>query len=43
VAERPVLVTSVEELDPRGDFRGSGEYRRALAAVLASRALEAVS
>ncbi len=31
------------ELDPPGDFRGSGEYRRVLAAVLASRALGAIS
>lgn len=42
VASRPVLVASVDELDPPGDFRGSSEYRSALAAVLARRALEAV-
>jgi CO/xanthine dehydrogenase FAD-binding subunit len=42
VAERPVLVSSVDELEPRGDFRGSADYRRSLAAVLAERALEAV-
>jgi len=42
VAATPVLVdaAAVGDLDPPGDFRGSGEYRRALAAVLASRALE---
>lgn len=46
VAERPLLLESIEEvneLEPRGDFRGSGEYRRALAATLAGRVLEAVS
>jgi CO/xanthine dehydrogenase FAD-binding subunit len=46
VAEAPVLVqgpADIAALDPPGDFRGSGEYRRALAAVLASRALEAIS
>jgi len=35
-----VDAAAVGDLDPPGDFRGSGEYRRALAAVLASRALE---
>ncbi len=42
VAATPVLVTGVDELDPPGDFRGSREYRRALAVTLAARALEAV-
>jgi probable selenate reductase FAD-binding subunit len=47
VAATPVVVDEragwAGELDPPGDFRGSGEYRRALAAVLASRVLEAIS
>jgi CO/xanthine dehydrogenase FAD-binding subunit len=43
VAATPVLVESVEELDPPGDFRGSSGYRRSLAAILAARALEAVA
>jgi probable selenate reductase FAD-binding subunit len=47
VAATPVMVDERarwgDELDPPGDFRGSGEYRRALAVVLASRALEAIS
>ena len=30
-------------LDPPADFRGSAEYRRALAAVLAARALAAIT
>lgn len=42
VAERPVLVDDLDQLEPRGDFRGSAEYRRALAITLAARALEAV-
>jgi CO/xanthine dehydrogenase FAD-binding subunit len=46
VAATPVLVpgpAAIAGLDPPGDFRGSGEYRRAVAAVLAARALEAIS
>jgi CO/xanthine dehydrogenase FAD-binding subunit len=43
VAQRPLLVVDVEEIEPLGDFRGSVEYRRHLAVVLAERALEAVS
>jgi putative selenate reductase FAD-binding subunit len=43
VAATPVLVDDVHELDPPSDFRGSREYRQALAEVLAARALEAVS
>ena len=46
VAAAPVLVpglAAIARLDPPGDFRGSGEYRRAVAAVLAARALEAIS
>ena len=42
VARRPVLVDpdALDELEPPGDFRGSPEYRRALAQTLAARALE---
>jgi CO/xanthine dehydrogenase FAD-binding subunit len=46
VAAAPILVpglAAIAALDPPGDFRGSGEYRRAVAAVLAARALEAIS
>lgn len=46
VAAAPVLLrgpSDIAALKPPGDFRGSGEYRRALAAVLAGRALEAIS
>ncbi|HEY7537402.1 MAG TPA: FAD binding domain-containing protein [Gaiellaceae bacterium] len=45
VASTPVLVApalAAEELDPPNDFRGSSEYRRALAATLVARVLEAV-
>lgn len=45
VAAAPVLIDEragwAAELDPPGDFRGSSEYRRALAVVLASRVLPA--
>lgn len=37
VAATPVLVDDVADLDPPADFRGSGEYRRHLAAVLVAR------
>lgn len=43
VAATPVLVEGAAGLDPPGDFRGSSEYRRALASVLAARALEAIA
>ena len=43
VARTPVLVEPGEELHPPGDFRGSSEYRRALADVLIKRVLEATS
>jgi probable selenate reductase FAD-binding subunit len=43
VAATPILVEGTDDLDPPGDFRGSSEYRRALAQVLAARALEALS
>jgi CO/xanthine dehydrogenase FAD-binding subunit len=46
VARTPLLVASAQyaanDLDPPGDYRGSAEYRRALAAVLAKRALEEI-
>ncbi len=46
VAATPVLVAAAQDvasqLDPPGDFRGSAEYRRALAVVLAKRALAEV-
>lgn len=46
VATRPLLVESIDEVDglgPPGDFRGSSEYRRALAVTLAGRVLEEVT
>lgn len=43
VAQQPLLVVDMDEIEPVGDFRGSVEYRRHLAVVLAARALEAVS
>lgn len=43
MAATPVLCGALEDLDPPSDFRGSKEYRRALARTLARRALEAVS
>lgn len=43
VADRPRLVTDVDELEPPGDHRGSAEYRLALAATLAERAVTAVA
>lgn len=46
VAATPVLVAPAQDaaagLEPPGDFRGSSEYRRAIAAVLAGRALKEV-
>jgi CO/xanthine dehydrogenase FAD-binding subunit len=49
VAARPVLrgpetdmSSWLDSLDPPGDFRGSAEYRRALAVTLARRVLEAI-
>ena len=43
VAATPILVESIDDLDPPADFRGSGEYRRSLAEILAARALAGVS
>jgi probable selenate reductase FAD-binding subunit len=43
VAATPILVQTADGLDPAGDFRGSGEYRRALAATLLARVVEAVA
>ena len=43
VANTPILVDATDELEPPGDFRGSSEYRRALAEILVARALEALS
>ncbi len=43
VASTPRLVQAVDELAPIGDFRGSSEYRRALAAVLFERVAEAIA
>jgi carbon-monoxide dehydrogenase medium subunit/putative selenate reductase FAD-binding subunit len=43
VAATPILVEGTDGLDPPGDFRGSSEYRRALAEVLVARAVEGLS
>ncbi len=43
VAPTPVLVDSAAEVEPQGDFRGSSEYRAALARILSSRVIEEVS
>ena len=43
VARTPVLVEQGDELDPIADFRGSSEYRRALAEVLLARAVEEIA
>ncbi|MFQ5409451.1 MAG: FAD binding domain-containing protein [Anaerolineales bacterium] len=44
VAVTPMLVDpdQVAQLDPPGDFRGSGEYRREMAVVLSRRVLEQI-
>ncbi len=39
----PDLAGAMGRLDPPGDFRGSVEYRRSLAAILTARALDAIS
>jgi probable selenate reductase FAD-binding subunit len=43
VAATPILVQTADGLAPVGDFRGSGDYRRALAATLLARVVEAVA
>jgi CO/xanthine dehydrogenase FAD-binding subunit len=43
VAPTPVLVQPGDELHPAGDFRGSSEYRRALADVLMNRVMEEIA
>lgn len=43
VAPTPVLVEPGDELHPVGDFRGSSDYRRALADVLLARAVEGIT
>ena len=43
VAEVPTLITAADELanlNPKGDFRGSSDYRKHLASVLYSRVSE---
>lgn len=40
VASTPILVEPGTELDPVGDFRGSSDYRKALADVLMARVVE---
>jgi CO/xanthine dehydrogenase FAD-binding subunit len=42
-ADSPDWTNDVGRLEPPGDFRGSREYRRALAAILTARALDAIS
>jgi CO/xanthine dehydrogenase FAD-binding subunit len=37
---RAVATAVEDEVEPEGDFRGSEEYRRAMAGVLTRRALE---
>jgi CO/xanthine dehydrogenase FAD-binding subunit len=43
MAATPILVDGAGPIDPPGDFRGSAGYRRALAAILTARALDAIS
>lgn len=45
LADRPVLLTSAElgEVVPPADFRGSSDYRRAVAIVLAERVIQALA
>lgn len=43
VAPSPILVQRGDELHPVGDFRGSSEYRQALAEVLIARVLEGIA
>jgi CO/xanthine dehydrogenase FAD-binding subunit len=43
VAPTPILAEPGDELHPVGDFRGSSEYRRALADVLTTRVVEGIA
>lgn len=43
VAARPITVETADDVEPPGDFRGSPDYRRALARTLLARAMEAVA
>jgi len=42
VASAPVLVEDPETLEPPDDFRGSSEYRKAMAEILGARVREAL-
>jgi carbon-monoxide dehydrogenase medium subunit/putative selenate reductase FAD-binding subunit len=42
VAGAPVLADDPDRLEPPGDFRGSSEYRKAMARILGNRAREAL-
>jgi CO/xanthine dehydrogenase FAD-binding subunit len=42
VAGVPVLAGDTEKLEPPADFRGSTEYRKAMARILDARAREAL-
>jgi len=43
VAATPILLGNLDELEPPSDFRGSAEFRRALAVTLAARASEGIA
>ena len=43
VAPTPLIVQSADGLSPKGDFRGTSEYRKHLATILFARVTEAVS
>ncbi len=42
VAATPIVVESTDDLEPPGDFRGSSDYRRAMARVLVARVQEEI-